>query len=202
MRRPSWSRIVRAAAILALGALAIHQLSYLLAHGDEAGRALALHGHGYLTTLGPALAAAAVALLAATLASAALPPHAGRSRRETCFELRAVALALAVFAIFFVQELAEGLLSPGHPDALAAFLETGWIGLPLAFPIGALAALALGGLECVERLIAAASVARKRQAEGVDRPLSGSRDEHGTAIALLGLGGGLSRRGPPAPAAL
>jgi hypothetical protein len=200
MRRPTWQASVRGAAVLTLGALALHQLSYLLAHGDGAGRVLAAHGHGYLSTLGPILVTASLALLAATLARAALTPRSSPPRRQGCPELRAAALALAVLAIFFVQELVEALLSPDHPQGLAAFLEAGWVALPLAFPIGALAALALGVLERAALMIAAATPARRLRSAPRDLRPTGSRRERGAPLARLGLRFGLARRGPPAQA--
>lgn len=200
MSRPAWQGPLRGAAVLTLGALALHQLSYLVAHGGDAERTLAAHGHGYLSTLGPVTATVALALIAATLVGAAFAPRALEPGRPINPELRAATLALALLAIFALQELAEGLLSPGHPESLAGFLEGGWVALPLAFPIGALAALALGGLERVELLIAGGSLARMFSGAPPDARNTGSRGERGAALARLGLRFGLVRRGPPAHA--
>jgi hypothetical protein len=197
MRPAPWQALARSAAVLALGALALHQLSYLLAHGDGAGRALAAHGHGYLSTLAPILVTAALALVAASLARAALRPRSPESSRRACPEVRAATLALALLVVFGVQEAVEGLLSPGHSLDLAALLGTGWVAVPLAFPIGALAALALGGLERAELLIASAAWSPGLPTAPRSARPTGSRGERGAPLVRLGLGFGLARRGPP-----
>jgi hypothetical protein len=197
MRPAPWQALARSAAVLALGALALHQLSYLLAHGEDAGRALAAHGHGYLSALAPILITAALALVAATLARAALRPRSPESSRPVCPEVRAATLAIAVLVVFGVQEAVEGLLSPGHSLDLAALLGTGWVAVPLAFPIGALAALALGGLERAEQLIASAAWSPELPTAPRSARPTGSRRERGAPLVRLGLGFGLARRGPP-----
>jgi hypothetical protein len=199
MRRPTWKATFRSAAVLTLGALGLHQLSYLLAHGDGAGAALAAHGHGYLSTVAPIAVTTALAVVAATLAAAALSSRA-QPKRPPCPELRAAALAVALLAIFAVQELFEGLLAAGHPQGIEALLEVGWVALPLAFPIGALAAVALGGLERAELLLASAMSPRRLPRGPRDSRLTGSRSERGPVLARQGLRFGLARRGPPANA--
>jgi hypothetical protein len=162
MRPAPWQALARSAAVLALGALALHQLSYLLAHGDGAGRALAAHGHGYLSTLAPILVTAALALVAASLARAALRPRSPESSRRACPEVRAATLALALLVVFGVQE-----------------------------------ALALGGLERAELLIASAAWSLERPTAPRSARPTGSRGERGEPLVRLGLGFGLARRGPP-----
>jgi hypothetical protein len=197
----AWTVAARAAGVLALGALALHQLSYLLTNGGDAAHALADTGHGYLTRFVPALVVIALAILAAGLVRAAIAPRSGRlEAREPCFELRAGGFALALLGIFCAQELVEGALFAGHPDGLGALLAGGWVALPLAFPIGALAALALGGLERAELLIATAM-------SGGIRPRAPHREPRPPALAeprrplpSLALGFGLARRPPPSPA--
>jgi len=54
----------RLVALIALGALALHQLRYALAHGPEAGAALAREGHAYLQLVaGPVLTLALAAIV-------------------------------------------------------------------------------------------------------------------------------------------
>ena len=68
------SRIARAASLLSLGALAVHELRYLLAYGHGATEALAQQGHGYMSDLAGALVVLALAALLATLLAGALAP--------------------------------------------------------------------------------------------------------------------------------
>src|SRR5918999_483591 len=47
---PSMFRVV---ALLAAGALSLHELRYLVGHGEQAGQVEAAQGHGYLAVCGP-----------------------------------------------------------------------------------------------------------------------------------------------------
>ena len=78
------SRTARAASLLSLAALAVHELRYLLAYGDRASEALASQGHAYLSDLGGALITVLLATLLATLLAGALAPPARRPGQAAC----------------------------------------------------------------------------------------------------------------------
>jgi hypothetical protein len=175
---------VRLAAILALGAFALHQLRYLLTFGSSAD--LAEAGHRYMAEL---LAPIAVLVLAGAVATlirgteGALPARAPLGRRTAVF-------AVALLAIYFGQESLEAMLATGHPLGPATLAAGGWIALPLALGIGALAALLANALERVERAIAVVHAVRGRALPA--RVLS---------LLSAPLAFGLARRPPPpAPA--
>src|SRR3954447_17129602 len=120
---------VRLAAILAVGAFALHQLRFLIAPPA------APTGHGYMTEL---LAPIAVLVLAAAMATlirgteGASPARAPLGRRIAVFPV-------ALLAIYLGQEFLEAMLTSGHPSSPAAVLAGGGlIALPLALVIGAL----------------------------------------------------------------
>jgi hypothetical protein len=141
---PAWR--FRAAALIAAGALAVHELRYLLAYGDRSGDAAAAQGHAYLasvTTVVAALLVVAIATFIARVASGARA--AGASSMQSPRRLWVTATA-AVLVIFALQESVEGLLASGHPAGLeGVFGHGGWLAIPVAVAIGALIALALRG---------------------------------------------------------
>jgi hypothetical protein len=87
----------------------------------------------------------------------------------------------------------------GHASLADTMLGGGWLALPLALGIGALAALVARALEAVERVIAIAHAKRERS-----RPpaVSGrALPARGLSLAIAPLAFGLARRPPPpAPA--
>lgn len=133
---------LRGTALIAAGALTLHELRYVFAAptGDQTAA-----GHGYLP-----LAGLACALILA-LAFAQLITAAGRARRTGTAEERRLRFGLiwllcacALAGIFVAQELLEAAVGPGRPDGLAGALGAGaWVSLPLAGAIGAIVALAL-----------------------------------------------------------
>jgi hypothetical protein len=154
--------VLRAAALLAGGALAVHELRYLIGYGGHADRALSEQGHAYLAVLSPAVAA----LLA--LALAGFWSAVVRARRTGSAEPDRPRLAsawlgssAALAGIYTVQESLEGALANGHPAGLAGiFGHAGWTALALALAVGLLVALLLRG----------AAVAIARAAEGARAP--------------------------------
>jgi hypothetical protein len=188
---------VRLAAILALGAFALHQLRYLIAFGGVSSDELAQQGHRYMSDLLPSLA---VLILAATLATL-IRGTEGASPTRAPLARRIVVFAGALLAIYLGQESLEGLLAGGHPAGLAAiFAHGGWIALPLALTIGALSAVVVRLLEGAERAIAvvhAARSARSRAPATRGRALPARR----LRLPSTPLAFGLARRPPPpAPA--
>src|SRR5829696_1042661 len=151
------AHVVRLAALLALGAFALHQLHYPIAFGVSPSGEPAEQGHGYMADLLAPLAVLVLAVALATLirgTEAAPPIRAPLTRRITVF-------AAALFAIYTGQESLEGILATGHSFGFATPLaDGGWIALPLALGIGALLALIARALEGIERTIAVVHTAR------------------------------------------
>ena len=183
---------LRAAALLAIGALAVHELRYLAGYGGGAGGALAAHGHAYLALAGGLVAVVSIFALAAFLARLALGGTVGSAPSTTGLALGATAALLAIYA---GQELIEGLLAPGHPAGLAGVLGAGgWTAVPLACLIGLVIALLL---RCADAALARAGGHRPRPlprpalAPPVLPPL------RPPAPSVAGLGRHLAGRAPP-----
>jgi hypothetical protein len=186
---------VRLAAILALGAFALHQLRYLIAFGSSA--ELAEQGHDYMTDLLPAIA---VLVLAGLLATLIRGTEGASSTRAAPLARRIAVFAGALLVIYLTQESLESGLFAGHSAGPAGLLANGgWLALPLALVIGTLSALLARVLEGVERAIALVHATRVRS-----RPPSvRGRALPARALRLSAspLAFGLARRPPPpAPA--
>jgi hypothetical protein len=139
-RRVAWSRT---AALLCAGALAVHELRYLLAFGADSGTALARSGHAYLGVLHPLVALVVGAVLAQLMRMGARGGHAG-ARPETTFARAWAMASAALMVIYSVMELAEGELSAGHAAGLAAVAgHGGLLAVPISVAIGAVVALFL-----------------------------------------------------------
>jgi hypothetical protein len=133
----------RAAALVALGWWAVHQLRYLLAYGAGTGDALHRQGHAYLDPVAPLLGLVLALGFARLLVRATSAP-AGRSARVQRLTVLWPACAAAILALYTAQEAAEGLLAAGHPAGLAGiFGHGGWLAVPLAAAAGIAIASAL-----------------------------------------------------------
>jgi hypothetical protein len=168
---------LRAGALIAASALALHELRYLVGYGDAAGRAIAEQGHSYLPGAG-ALAALAIALagvqMAASLSGVLRGPAV--ERRPASLKLTWAFASVALVGVYAGQELTEGLLSSGHPTGLAAvFGNGGLVAVPLAAVLGLLVALVLRGARAALRAAAerpAAAMPRPRRLFAIARPVS------------------------------
>ncbi|HEX2468591.1 MAG TPA: hypothetical protein VHJ54_10320 [Solirubrobacterales bacterium] len=191
------SRIAGSAGLLVLGALALHQLRYLLAYGGHAEAELERQGHAYLELLAPLLVAGAIALLITSAIVPALTRLAPVLTHGISGTERAAGYAAALLAVYFVQELTEGFLAAGHPSGVIGVLGAGGcLALPLAMALGAAAAIARGWLYRAERGLAAAfERPRLRRAPRRLQPpaLAAARP----ALSTLGLRFGFARRPPP-----
>ena len=192
--RPS---LPRAAALVALGELAVHQLRYLLAYGGNSGRELAAQGHSYLDSALPVLCVLALAVLAGGVLRAAL--DAGPGSPSCSIRRGAAFFAVAIAAVFAAQELIEGALAAGHPGGPAAVLaHGGLVALPLSILLGAACAVLYRGFVRLGVLLAAALSVRARL------PRAPRRARAAGPVFLLApaaspLAFGLARRPPPSP---
>jgi hypothetical protein len=186
----------RSTALVLLGALALHQLRYLLFYGAGAPRALAHQGHGYLTDVLPAVAVVAMAMIAGSLLTAAAV-RSTRSRPSGSLKRMTPLFALSLLAIFSIQEVTEGALSAGHASGLGAVLAGGgWIALPLALALGAVCAVAARVLDRTERAL----TVRLRTRRGRSRHpvvLASATPSARAPLASLALAFGFARRPPP-----
>jgi hypothetical protein len=165
---------MRAGALIAMGALGVHDLRYLLAYQGHAGHELSLQGHGYLRLVTP-LIAALVVLAAAAFAARVMRAYAAGSDGEpralpSTRRMWLAASALLVL-VYSVQEWVEGALASGHPGGPGApYGHGGWLAFPLALVIGLLIALALRGAAVAIAVAAARGRARLRTPRQVQLP--------------------------------
>jgi len=188
---------LRAAALLATGGLAVHQLRYLLAYGHESSNQLDAQGHSYLTVLTPiVIAALALAVIAFAFRVARL--GAGATPEPPPTPARTWLLASAsLLAIYVLQELLEGLFAPGHPAAIDAIVaHGGWVAFFLAIAVGGLIALALRGAARIELAVLAVALRLPRPQN--DSPVPRARSATRPALDVLALF--LAGRGPPVTA--
>ena len=195
MNSRRWS--LRCAALLAGGALAVHELRYAVAYRDHAREALAQQGHAYLALLTPLVIGLAVLALAAwghTLARGT----ATCAARDVASLPRLWALAFAaLFAIHFGQETLEGWLAAGHPAGVAGtFAHGGIVAIALCVAVGALVALALRGADATAQLARTGHRARPRLRLRRPTSLGTARPHARPALALLTPS--LAARAPPA----
>jgi hypothetical protein len=194
IRGSRFTASLRSLSVLALGALAVHQLRYLAGYGSGAGTALHEQGHGYLASLAPVLLALGLAAVLATLVAGRLGAGPRGPRRRPI--IGTCAYAAILIATFCSQELLEGLFAHGHPAGLEGLLgHGGWVVLPLALCFGWLALQSVRGLEAVERSLAAARLS----VAGPKAPLriGHLRPRLGVRRQSLPLAFGLARRPPP-----
>jgi hypothetical protein len=140
---------VRLVALLSAGALAVHQLRYLIAYGDQSHRVLVMHGHEYLSSVTQAVVVlvglAIIGFLGHLFAIKRLPAAAtepAAPRADRLWLSGAIALTL----VFFLQEFVEGQLEGANSSGLhGIFGHGGWIAVPLAIAIAGLVALLMRG---------------------------------------------------------
>lgn len=191
---------MRAAALIAVGALGVHDLRYLLAYHGHAARELALQGHGYLRVVTP-LVAGLVVLAGAAFAGRLMRAYAAGASGEPrgLPSTRRVWLAASalLISIYSVQEWLEGELASGHPGGFdAPYSHGGWLAVPLALAIGLLIALALRGA-AVAIAVAASRGQALRALAPVQLPSRVSRSVR-RARAQAPLARRLAPRAPPA----
>jgi hypothetical protein len=183
---------LRAAGLVATGALAVHELRFLLA-GDAAAGEQA--GHGYL----PLVGLASVVLLA--LCAGRLAEVLERARRTGRAEshgvpfLRAwLGLGVAISIVFCAQELLESAVAVDRAAGLAGVVGGGgWIAFPLAVAVSALLAMGLTGARRAVRAAArAARALAPRRRPVARRPLPAAHPPLSGVLAR-----NLAGRAPP-----
>ncbi len=147
----------RAAALLPLAALGVHDLRYRLAYGGDAGHELARQGHAYLGIAKPLVGVLCALAAAEMVARLARAWRIGEAAEQNWSRSRLWALATAALvAVFFGQELLEGAIFSGHPAGLAGVLGAGgWLALPLSAAAAGLLTLLLAGARAVAQVLAA-----------------------------------------------
>lgn len=190
------SRGAGAVGLLAVAALFLHQLRYLVTLGPGAGIEFGRTGHGYLELAIPLVVAFAVAALVVSVVGPAMLRRTSGPGREWGATERAAGYAAALLAVHFTQEIAEGVVA-GHGGVVAAALGPGcFVVLPLAIALGAVASFARGWLRGAERQLVAAldraSLPRAPRHSGEPAALVPRR-----ALSSLGLRFGIARRPPP-----
>jgi hypothetical protein len=177
----------RTVAVLAGAALVLHELRFLLAPDPHAAEA----GHAYLAVVAPVVAALLTAACGA-FCLAVVRGSGPRSHAAPPFARLWLAASAALAATYSIQELLEGMLAAGHPAGLAAVVaHGGWIGLVLAFVLGALVALGLRGAHAI---LARPRGALPRRRELPPRPL---RPTMVAGSSLDVVARHLAGRGPP-----
>jgi hypothetical protein len=137
---------IRAAALISVGALAVHDLRFVLAYRGGTAKELSVTGHGYLGDVTP-LAMGVLALAIAAFAWRLLHPHGEETRLPSTRRMWAF-LSGVLIAIYASQEWIEGQLSAGHAAGLAGiFGSGGWLAVPLALIVALVIALLLRGAE-------------------------------------------------------
>jgi hypothetical protein len=154
---------LRAALLMPLAALAVHQGRYYLAFGAHTPARLLRDGHAYLGSVAPVAvlcAALAVGVLAGRLARAWQGLGAGghpvvSTGRQSHSTVRIWALcALLLLGLYCAQELMEGALAAGHAGGLTGVAGSGgWLAVPLAIGVGGLLALMLRAGEALVQLL-------------------------------------------------
>ena len=186
---------LRTAALIAGGALSVHELRFLIAPAGAAEASSA--GHGYLPLAGFLVA---VALAAALAHLAAVVGRAIRTGRHepggSGFAATWVAVTVAIAAVFLTQEAVEAALTGRAGEGLSAVLGSGgWMAFPLAVAIGALVALALAGARAAVAAAAGRAECPALPSNHADWIAFGLQPGHPPAFAALA--GHLSGRAPP-----
>jgi hypothetical protein len=193
--RPLGTRL-RWAALMAAGALALHELRFAAYSGGHIHEDVvdARHAHIELAFVvcGVLLAAALGDLLARLVRAW----HTGRTESQATRALRIWPLAaLGLLAAYLGQEIAEIALAGQEPVALRDLLgHGGWVAVPLAAAIGAVVAFLSRGAEAVLELAARVG----RPSRGVRMPIAA----RGRASLVLlrradPLAESIGGRGPP-----
>ena len=196
--RRAVSRCLARVALVPAGALAVHQLRFMLAFGGHAGVELARQGHSYLHSLVPWIMLLTGLAVGAFLWGLGRALGGERSVSRHTLSLAALWLVCSVclVAIYVAQEFLEGLFATGHPAGLAGiFGYGGWWSIPAAVCVGLVLAAIFHGARLVLD-----EVAQRRTgipARRAPRPVRLPRPRAVWLPRLSPLADGWSGRGPP-----
>jgi hypothetical protein len=188
--RGKWG--LRAVALLAVGALALHELSYWLIDGVAG---VGGHTHSYMP-LAAGLVTVLLLLSCANFARTLLYAMRGieDEGNPPPFRILWPLLTAALLTVFSLQEWVEGWVTPGHPtgvEHVAGHIGLG--GLGLALGIGALIALLLRGARS-----AIAAIARGRRVPRIRRVPSSTPALQPFFVSRIDvLAGNMAGRAPP-----
>lgn len=192
-----WPKL-RAASLLAAGAVFVHELRYAAAYGGSAGQALAVQGHSYLPLV-ESLVALLVLFAVARFALTTFRARDGVVTEATPppFARLWTGASIALATLYTLQEGFEGAFAPGHPSGLiGVYGHGGWTALIFSLAVGAVIAaltrLAHGAIELV-----AAGAATRRQPTAPAR-LSWVVPDTPSGRRLDVLAWNLAGRAPPA----
>jgi hypothetical protein len=187
--RGKWG--LRAVALLAVGALSLHELSYWLDGVSGMGG----HSHSYMPL---AAGLVTVLLLLACASFARTLVHAMRGIEDEGhpppFRTLWPLLTAALLAVFSLQEWTEAWVTPGHPSGVGHVIShIGLDGVGIATAIAAVIALLLRGARS-----AVAAIARRHSAPRARRaPLRTPPMRPFFAPRINVLAGNLAGRAPP-----
>jgi hypothetical protein len=193
---------LRAGALLAAGALAVHELRYLAGYGSDAAHVLGAHGHAYLIPLLPLVTLLLAMALARFLLALVDPWRGAATKAGAAGESRAPRLSalwlwstVCLWTAYACQELLEGALAPGHPAGIAGVVgQGGWVAFAAALAVGLLVALLLRGADAA--IAARASRGRRWAPRGAAQPSQAApRVVH--LLRPAPLAGGVAGRAPP-----
>lgn len=186
---------LRFASLVAAGAMAVHELRYLIGgHGAAPESA----GHAYLPLAGLGAALLVAAACAQLLALVVGARRTGRREPDALgFVAAWLVASLSIAAVFVAQELLEGLIAGDRATGLATVLGSGgWVALPAAAAVGALVAVALAGARAV---VAAAARGSARRSQPAPRPPLRRPLARGHRRVTDVLATNLAGRAPPLP---
>jgi hypothetical protein len=193
---------LRAALLMPLAAMAVHQGRYYLAFGAHTPARLLRDGHSYLSSVVPFAvlsAALALGLLAGRLARAWQgvgtdgPRRSGPHPRSMLWIWALISFVL--LGLYCAQELIEGAVAAGHAGGVIGVLGSGgWLAVPLAIAVGGVLTLFLRASDALVELLAARGAKHRSAATPRSlRLLAGPR----TDWRLAGGSGVSAGRAPP-----
>lgn len=113
----------RTPAALALAAVLLHELRFLIAYDGDGSRMLAHDGHPYLAVVSPLVALLLAGLLARSLRHAGSPSW--------------LRIAGGLFGVYVAQAVVEGVLAPSQLTGLGGVLgHGGWVAVPAVVALG------------------------------------------------------------------
>jgi hypothetical protein len=151
--------------LLAVGAIALHELRYLVGPGAHAHQVAVSHMHSHLPLV---IAIACMVFVASVVdfVAALQAANGGRSSVAAPSRLSRAwpAATLALVAVFVVQESLEGALFGGHTAGMhGLFGHGGWSVAILAPLLGAVIAFLVRGSEKAIELVARKRASRSRR---------------------------------------